>query len=237
MILPSFFKIVVLKTHYFTKTFGCCRDFVYNMKKEKNMGKIKKFFSDFKKFISRGNVIDMAIGVVVATAFTAIVTALTNKIIMPFINWLLALGGAGLDSAFTFLKTAYTYDDAGNKIIDLANSIYIDWGAFITAIINFILIALVLFIVLRVMMNAQGFWKKELSARPTKDEKKVLKEQGVNMKDRKEVLKATQELREKNKPAPVPPAPTQEELLTEILSELKKQNGTTKEEVKDEKSE
>ncbi len=185
------------------------------------MVKIKKFFSDFKKFISRGNVMDMAIGVIVASAFTAIVTALTNGIIMPFINWLLALGGAGLDSAYTFLKIAYLEDGV---TIDLANSIYIDWGTFITAIINFILIALVLFTVLRIMMNAQGFWKKEMSSRPTKEEKKVLKEQGVNMKDRKAVIVATQELREKNKPAPVPPKPTQEELLTEILTELKKQN-------------
>lgn len=185
------------------------------------MVKIKKFFSDFKKFISRGNVMDMAIGVIVASAFTAIVTALTNGIIMPFINWLLALGGAGLDSAYTFLKIAYLEDGV---TIDLANSIYIDWGTFITAIINFILIALVLFTVLRIMMNAQGFWKKEMSSRPTKAEKKVLKEQGVNMKDRKAVIVATQELREKNKPASVPPKPTQEELLTEILTELKKQN-------------
>lgn len=196
------------------------------------MGKIKKFFSDFKKFISRGNVVDMAIGVIVASAFTAIVTALTNGIIMPFINWLLALGGAGLDSAYTFLKVAYQTDSAGNyildaagnQIIDLTNSIYIDWGAFITAIINFILIALVLFTVLRVMMNAQGLWKKGIKAYPTKEEKKVLKEQGVNMKSRKAVIEATAELREKNKPAPVPPKPTQEELLTEILAELKKQN-------------
>lgn len=185
------------------------------------MGKIKKFFSDFKKFISRGNVVDMAVGVIVASAFTAIVTALTNGIIMPFINWLLALGGAGLDSAYTFLKVAYLEDGV---TIDLSNSIYIDWGTFITAIINFILIAFVLFTVLRIVMNAQGFWKKELKAYPTKAEKKVLKEQGVNMKDRKAVIAATQELREKNKPAPVPPKPTQEELLTEILSELKKQN-------------
>lgn len=165
--------------------------------------------------------VDMAVGVIVASAFTAIVTALTNGIIMPFINWLLALGGAGLDSAYTFLKVAYLEDGV---TIDLSNSIYIDWGTFITAIINFILIAFVLFTVLRIMMNAQGFWKKELKAYPTKAEKKVLKEQGVDMKDRKAVIAATQELREKNKPAPVPPKPTQEELLTEILTELKKQN-------------
>ena len=190
------------------------------------MKRVKKFFSDFKAFISRGNVMDMAVGVIVASAFTAIVTALTNGIIMPFINWLLALGGAGLDSAYTFLKTAYLEDGV---TIDLANSIYIDWGTFITAIINFILIAFVLFTVLRVMMNAQGFWKKELKSYPTKEEKKILKEQGVNMKNRKEVVAATAELREKNKPVPPAPKPTQEELLTEILSELKKQNAEKEE--------
>ena len=83
------------------------------------MKKIKQFFADFKKFISRGNIVDMAIGVIVASAFTAIVTALTNKIIMPCINWLLSLGGAGLDSAYTFLKKAYLEDGV---TIDLANS-------------------------------------------------------------------------------------------------------------------
>ena len=181
------------------------------------MKRVKKFFSDFKAFI----------GVIVASAFTAIVNAITNGIIMPFINWLLALGGAGLDSAYTFLKKAYLEDGT----VDLANSIYIDWGTFITAIINFILIALVLFIVLRVMMNAQGFWKKELKSYPTKEEKKVLKEQGVNLKNRKEVVAATAALREKNKPVPPAPKPTQEELLTEILSELKKQNAENKEEI------
>lgn len=190
------------------------------------MNKIKKFFIDFKKFISRGNVVDMAIGVIVASAFTAIVTALTNKIIMPCINWLLSLGGTGLDSAYTFLRTAYLEDGT----IDLANSIYIDWGAFITAILNFILIAFVLFSILRLMMNAQGFWKKSVKEYPTKSERKQLKRDGVNMKDYKAVIQATADLREKNAlPAPAP-KPTQEELLTNILGELQKLNSqTTKE--------
>ena len=182
------------------------------------MKKIKQFFSDFKKFISRGNVVDMAVGVIVASAFTAIVTALTNKIIMPCINWLLSLGGAGLESAYTFLKVV---KDA-NGVIDLTKSIYIDWGAFITAILNFFIIAFVLFTVLRIMMDAQGLWKKSVKERPTREEKKILKKQGVNMKDYHAVIKATAELREKNKPAPVAPKPTQEELLTQILEELKK---------------
>ena len=186
------------------------------------MKKIKQFFTDFKKFISRGNIVDMAVGVLIASAFTAIVTALSNKIIMPCINYLLSLGGTGLDSAYTFLKKVYMED---NVTIDLANSIYIDWGAFITAILNFLLIAIVLFIVLRIMMNAQGFWEKTVKERPTKEERKILKSQGVNIKNYSELIKATKELREKRKPLPEPLKPSQEELLSEILTELKKQNS------------
>ncbi len=187
------------------------------------MKRVKKFFSDFKKFISRGNVIDMAVGVIIGGAFSAIVTALTNKIIMPLINLLLSLaGGNGLESARTILgKPVFT--DAG--AIDWSATIYIDWGAFITAIIDFLLIALVLFIILKVMMSAQGVWTKNMKARPTKAERKLLKAEGVNMKDYKAVLAATAELRERNKPAPMPPAPTQEQLLASILEELKKQNA------------
>ena len=74
-------------------------------------------------------------------------------------------------------------------------------------------------------MNASNMFKRTLSEQPTKEEKKVLKEQGVNMKDHKAVIAATKELREKNKPTPQPPKPTQEELLTQILAELKKQNA------------
>lgn len=188
---------------------------------------MKKFFQDFKKFISRGNIVDMAIGVIIATAFTAIVTALTNKIIMPVINYLLSLGGAGLESAYTFLSKQYTVDGAGNTVVDLTKSIYIDWGAFITAILNFFLIALVLFIILKVMMSAQGFVKNRVSQMPTKEEKAQLKENGVNMKNHAEVVKATAELREKNKVV-VEPKPTTDELLAEILVEIKKQNKDEK---------
>ena len=192
-----------------------------------------KFFSDFKKFISRGNILDMAVGVIIATAFTAIVTALTNKIIMPFINWLLSKGGAdGLTSAYTFLDKRYVLDDLGNPtdVVDLTNSIYIDWGAFITAILNFFLIALVLFCIIRVMMRAKETAQKTVKDKPTKEERRQLKENGVNMKDRKAVLKATAELREQNKPVEVV-KPSTDELLSEILVELKKQNETKQAEI------
>ena len=187
---------------------------------------MKKFFKDFKAFISRGNILDMAVGVIIGSAFSAIVTALTNKIIMPLINALLAGAGGGLDSAYTILRPAYVIENGvTTDVLDLANSIYIDWGAFITAILNFLIIAFTLFMILKIAMGTRGYLEKAQKARPTKTERKVLKEQGVNMKDYKAVITATAELREANKPAPVAPKPTQEELLAGILEELKKQNS------------
>ena len=111
------------------------------------------FFADFKKFITRGNVLDMAVGVIVGGAFTAIINALSNNILKPIINWLLALimGKDSLSEVFTFLTKATKIDETGAEVIDLANSIYIDWGAFINAIINFLLIAFTLFTIVRII--------------------------------------------------------------------------------------
>lgn len=127
------------------------------MKKEL---KAKKdgFFKDFKKFITRGNVLDMAVGVIVGGAFTAIINALSNNILKPIINWLLALimGKNSLSEIYTFLGDPVYVKDANGVItteIDLANSIYIDWGAFINAIINFLLIAFTLFVIVRTINN------------------------------------------------------------------------------------
>ena len=105
---------------------------------------IKKFFGEFKKFITRGNVLDMAVGVIVGGAFTAIINALSNNILKPLIDWLLAaiIGGDSLSEIYTVLKPVY---DQTTGLLDLTQSIYIDWGAFINAIINFLLIAFVLF--------------------------------------------------------------------------------------------
>jgi len=188
---------------------------------------MKKFFKDFKAFISRGNILDLAVGVIIGGAFSAIVTAFTNSIIRPVINLILAaiVGGDGLDAVYTFLKKVWTVDANGDPIVDLTKSIYIDWGAFITAVIDFLIIALVLFLIIKAIMGAANVAKNAQKVKPTKEEKKALKEQGVNMKDRKAVLAATAELRAKNAPVPEPPKPTQEELLTQILAELQKQNA------------
>ena len=150
---------------------------------------MKKFFGEFKKFITRGNVLDMAVGVIVGGAFTAIVNGVSNFILKPIINWVLALilGGEGLSGAITFLSKGYAADGT----IDLANSIYIDWGAFISAVINFFLIALVLFTIVKVMNeikeNNAELKEKLNNKRMSKELKKELKANGIKRSDKKEV--------------------------------------------------
>ena len=116
---------------------------------------MRKFFGEFKKFITRGNVVDMAVGVIVGGAFTAIVNGLSNFVLKPIINWLLAfiLGKGTLSEVYTFLgKPAYKLaEDGVTEVVDLANSFYIDWGSLINAIINFLLIAIVLFTIVKIM--------------------------------------------------------------------------------------
>ncbi len=193
---------------------------------------MKKFFGEFKKFITRGNVIDMAVGVIIGGAFSAIVNALTNQILMPLINWFLAVvtNGEGMEGAVTMLRPAYMLDAKGQQVVDLANSIYIDWGAFITAIINFLLIALVLFLIIKAI-NAvhDGINKQKGKYAPlTKDEVRALRAQGKSgdqilaaAADKKaaeeEAARIAAEEAAKNAPK------TEQELLCEIVELLKKQ--------------
>ena len=132
-------------------------------KKKAGLAKgVKSFWTDFKKFITRGNVLDMAVGVIVGSAFTAIVNALSNNILKPLINWLIAVivGADSLENIHTVLFPVYLEDNT----IDWANTIFIDWGAFINAIINFLLIALTLFTIVRVLTNIQKKMEERANA-------------------------------------------------------------------------
>lgn len=205
------------------------------MKKKKKSG----FFADFKAFITRGNIVDMAVGVIIGGAFSAIVTALTNKIIKPFIDWIvmLATGGRSL-GLYTFLKkvTVTGPDETGEKMItsvDFTNSIYIDWGAFIMAIIDFLLIALVLFIIIKTLMNIQKMRDefKNADAKEVKARAKVIaKERGISKSEAMEVVKAEIEAKKAEEEAAAaanaaPPAPTTEELLAQIRDLLAANNA------------
>ncbi len=153
---------------------------------------MKKFFGEFKKFITRGNVVDMAVGVIVGSSFTAIVNGLSNNVLKPIINWILMLifGEDSLAEVYTFLVRA---DADGNRIgkgqtPDLEQSIYIDWGAFINAVINFFIVAFVLFVIVRII-NRVREGNKSLSSeikkfKPTKAERAEMKTLGISLFDR-----------------------------------------------------
>lgn len=201
---------------------------------------MKKFFKEFQTFIKRGNVLDLAVGVIIGGAFTAIVNALSNGILKPIINWIISLcaGDSGsLNNVYTFLKTVYqvdattgnvVVDSAGNKVIDLASSIYIDWGAFISAIINFLLIALVVFIIVKLINKASESLNYNLNMKKI-IEKKYAEKERLNKTELKWIARMEKDHPDMvpadpsavtEEPAPVP-EPTTNELLTEILAELK----------------
>jgi large conductance mechanosensitive channel len=212
---------------------------------------MKKFFAEFKKFITRGNVVDMAVGVIVGSSFTAIVNALSNNILKPIINYLLALifGANSLSEVYTFLQRGYkdVLDEAGNVIgqeLDLAQSIYIDWGSFINAVINFFIIAFVLFIIVKIINKFReehdallGKLKKN---KLTKEHRKELKAAGIKRTNRKAIdayFAEKQRLADEKAAAEVAEAaakaaeaarlereanPTTEDLLKMILKEIKK---------------
>lgn len=101
----------------------------------------KGFFAEFKEFISRGNVMDLAVGMIVGSAFTAIVNSLVNHIVMPIIGTI--IGGINFDN----LKIVITPADEAAGIAEAA----ICYGSFIQAIVNFLIIAFVIFVVVRSM--------------------------------------------------------------------------------------
>ena len=194
---------------------------------------MKKFFAEFKKFITRGNIVDMSVGVIVGGAFTAIVNGLSNNILKPIINWFLAilLGKDSLSDIYTYLQKVEVPEldangaETGKMIVDLAQSIYIDWGAFINAIINFLIIAFVLFTIVKII-NRVNETNKKLSDMKTKIAFKQEKGIKLNKKEKKfleaEEKRIAEEKAKAEAEANKVPEPTTNDLLKEILAELKK---------------
>lgn len=115
---------------------------------------MKKFIQDFKAFIKKGNVLDMAVGVIIGGAFSPIVTALVNNIIMPAIGYLIG------DMDFTDLKTVLVpevLDEAGNIV---TAEVAIGWGVLIGAVLNFLIVAFCIFCMIRVVGSAGEAGKK-----------------------------------------------------------------------------
>lgn len=195
------------------------------MAKEKKTSLIK----EFKAFITKGNILDMAVGVIIGGAFNAIVTALTNKILMPIVNATLCFLTKG-DGLYTVLwnseKVLHVTDTtaqaeaiadaiAAGGVVgpngDIYSRIfYIDWSAFIEAVINFFFVALTLFIIIKVFTTL---------AKKRRDMEEAIKA-------RAEAKKAPAEEEapaEEAAPAPVEaaPAPAEDDEMLKVLKEIR----------------
>ena len=124
---------------------------------------MKKFTKEFKEFALKGNVIDLAVGVIIGGAFGSIVTSMINDIIMPLVG--LIFGGANFTDKFIILGNVSDEVKAeiGNsleKAAELGVNTF-NYGAFITAVINFIIMALIIFLMVKAINKARDRNKKE----------------------------------------------------------------------------
>lgn len=131
---------------------------------------MSKFLSEFKDFAMRGNVVDMAVGVIIGGAFGKIVTSLVNDIIMPGIGVL--TGGANF-SEFKYVIQKAVVDGTTQEVIQ--PEVAITWGAFVQTIVDFLIVAFCIFLAIKVMNNLSKKKEAEVTAEeapagPTQEE-------------------------------------------------------------------
>jgi large conductance mechanosensitive channel len=153
---------------------------------------------EFKQFISRGNVLDMAVGVIIASAFGKIVSSLVADIFTPVIS--LITGGVNFSESNLVLRPAVTHiDEATGEIIEDVAALTLNWGNFVQNIIDFLLVAICVFIFVKVV---------------------------TGIKEKTEALAKKKEAEEAAAAPAEPPKPSNEELLlTEIRDLLKDKNN------------
>lgn len=195
---------------------------------------MKKFFKEFKAFISKGNVFDMAVGLIIATAFNKIVSSLVNDILMPLITW--ATGAASLADLSVVLKETVKPDGT-------ITTLTWKYGNFLQTVLDFLIIALSVFIMVKVVNSSTKKFKEleqlvasELKAERKQDKKLVKKLAKEQKRPYKEVwadfeAERKKQLEEKAKLEAEEKArleaeeklknPTEQELLKQILETLK----------------
>lgn len=194
---------------------------------------MKKFFKEFKAFITRGNVFDMAIGLIIATAFNKIVSSLVNDILMPLITW--AMGASSIADLSIVLKTA-------------TDGTQLTWkyGNFLQTVIDFLIIAFSVFVMVKIVTASQRKFKeigelvivqskKDIRAekkqvrKQAKAEVRSFKEAWAEHEAKKEAIrleaeKAAAEEKAKKEAEEKKNNPSEQELLKEIRDLLKKKS-------------
>lgn len=118
-------------------------------------------FAEFRDFIAKGNVLELAVAVIIAGAFGTIVASLTEDVIMPLVGYV--FGGADFSSYFILLSVPADYDGAATDYAALkeAGAVMIGYGALITAAINFVILAFIIFLLVRYANKVQARFAKE----------------------------------------------------------------------------
>lgn len=202
---------------------------------------MRKFFQEFKAFISRGNVFDLAVGMIIATAFNKIVSSLVNDMIMPLITW--ATGAASLADLSVPLRW---------EVVDGVKNVTLSWnyGTFIQSIIDFLIIAFSVFLMVKVVNTSRKKLEeleslvKEQTKKEVRAEMKMIKAQAkaegrkfkvawsehVEEKKRIAEEKAKQEAEEmaRREAEEKLNNPTEQELLKEIRDLLKTKKKSSK---------
>lgn len=176
---------------------------------------MKKFFEEFSKFIKRGNVMDLAVGIIIGAAFKDIVNSLVNDILMPIVG----LGFKfDVKAAVIVLKGAQTGFDPSGLPVYTDGTVLLRWGAFLQAIIDFIVIAFVIFSIIKILNALNDGAKKRKNKIIAKLEKKLAKGYLLTKTEQEQVdagtTKLEPEINEEVKPSI-------EELLTDIKEILK----------------
>ena len=198
--------------------------------------KVKKFFKEFKEFISKGNVFDMAVGLIIATAFNKIVSSLVNDILMPLITW--ATGAASLADLSIVLRETVAEDGTVTQLTW-------NYGNFLQIVLDFLIIAMSVFIMVKIVNASRKRLEQldklvteELGADKKAERKKVKSLAKEQKRPYKEVwaefeAEKQKQLEEKAKLEAEEKArkeaeeklnnPTEQELLKQILETLKKE--------------
>lgn len=178
---------------------------------------MKKFISEFRTFIAKGNVMDMAVGVIIGAAFGSIVTSLTNDIIMPLVTWV--LGKHSLADLSIVLRAA----------TDTEEALTWNYGNFIQAVIDFLIIAIVVFLFVKIVTKAKSSLEWNENMKKTVQEKLDADEALTSFEQKwldRQLKKHPESAPKKTvaAPAPAPEISSTDKLLTEILQQLQKQN-------------
>ena len=197
---------------------------------------MKKFFSEFKTFVKRGSVIDLAVGVIIGGAFSKITSSLVNDIIMPLITAIFGLFGvkggvAGMSIVLNGVPKYVVDSSTGAQVLN-PEAILWNYGNFIQTVLDFLLIAFVLFCIIKALNFANDELKKATEKSPfTKAELKTFRKEGKSLIEIRKLedakrAKLIEEAKRKEEEEKANAPKTEAQLLQEILDTLKEKESS-----------